>query len=339
MSISDSIELFFDEFSDEEYSFNPHTIEWMAMLIKSGRTLKPVARSTSSPEWNSIKERWIKLFSKKSILPGASARAIFRNIKIYSGPSDEILHASELLTLKPAEATEELFRIIEEKNIPRIYENLDDYQANLARIVENKFSLTIIDAYLIEITPAVVKYISDSSDNDDIIKAIQNRVMQISYLIQGLTMHKSPGRPLKKITLVSVLTVRNKLEDKISNLSNDDEELSAKLKDTNLIKEACKEISDLILIEVGKRVPAVKELGLKVEIKDLKPAIDKKDLIRPHDRMIISNNAPEWCATAGFALDVRRNKIVTPQGYFLKFWRNDAQRIETESLPVTHIQY
>lgn len=340
MSSYEPIEFFFDDFSEKEKkNFNPNTIKWLATLIKSGSTVKPVARSTASSKWNLVKEKWIKVFKNESSLPGVRIQAIFRSIQNYSGPSDEILHASELLNLSPGEATEELLRIIDDKNLPRIYQNLEDYHTNLARVIENKMSITIIDAFLLEITSGVIKYLSDSSQKNQILEAVHNRVRQITLLLEGLTSNKPSDKPLKKIILISVLTHPQKLKKKISGLTVDDEELKAKLENAEVIKEATEKVSDMILTEVGKQVPAVCELGLKVEIKNLKSAIDNKELISPHDRMIISNNAPEWCATAGFALDLRKNEVITPQGYFVKFWRSDANQIQTESLPVTHIQY
>jgi hypothetical protein len=55
--------------------------------------------------------------------------------------------------------------------------------------------------------------------------------------------------------------------------------------------------------------------------------------------MIIVDQNPEWCATAGFALDVCQNNTLSPQGFFVKFLNVDAFELRDFSSFVAEKRY
>ena len=94
-----------------------------------------------------------------------------------------------------------------------------------------------------------------------------------------------------------------------------------------------------ILKKLGSEVPGLKEQKVTIIIKDLKMAIKDKEIKHPHDRMLIVNHRPEWCATAGFALDRHKDKTVSPQGFFVKFWNEEAFAISDQASHIAEKKY
>ena len=239
-----------------------------------------------------------------------------------------------MLRKTPSQVTLELFQILEHRHTPKLYQTLESYQSNLKNIFENKGKISVVDAYILEITRAICLKIKEpSTAKDEIVGRIEGRILQVQRLLESIFNVKSENESLKNITFVSVLVDKKKLTNEIDNIvSSIDEEplkqkLTTRLKNPELQMNAAKTIIQYLLDEIDVRIPSIKDNGVRIEVRDLTPAINRKEIDRPHDRMIIANHRPEWCATAGFALSVKKDNILTPQGFFVKFWNSHLKEV------------
>ena len=332
------VEILFDDFSvDEQEKFNGETLAWLANLLKGKQIVVPVREKGKLNDWNDIKAKWVDELKQQNVQKPV-LKAIFRNIKTAS--NHDIMIAKDMLVSTPAEATVSVFSILNERNTPKKYQMVDEYQGNLRNIMKNHGKITIIDSYLLETTKAIMKIIVNPDiGTKEMEQSCSNRVNQIKLLLQSFFSTQAPIKGLKILELNSVMTDHKKWKEGISNYTHEKPELESLFHDEEKVSYAHEKVARHILKKLGSEVPGLKEQKVTIIIKDLKMAIKDKEIKHPHDRMLIVNHRPEWCATAGFALDRHKDKTLSPQGFFVKFWNEEAFAISDQASHIAEKKY
>ena len=134
-----------------------------------------------------------------------------------------------MLRKTPSQVTLELFQILEHRHTPKLYQTLESYQSNLKNIFENKGKISVVDAYILEITRAICLKIKEpSTAKDEIVGRIEGRILQVTTsggCWKAYSTLNQKNESLKNITFVSVLVDKKKLTNEIDNIvSSIDEE-------------------------------------------------------------------------------------------------------------------
>ena len=332
------VEILFGDFSeDEQKKFNAETLAWLANLLKGKQIVLPVREKGKMNDWKGIQAMWIEILKQQNVQKPV-LKAIFRSINTAS--NHDIMIAKDMLVSTPAEATVSVFSILNERNTPKKYQMVDEYQGNLRNIMKNHGKITIIDSYLLETTKAIMKIIVNPDiGTKEMEQSCSNRVNQIKLLLQSFFSTQAPIKGLKILELNSVMTDHKKWKEGISNYTHEKPELESLFHDEEKVSYAHEKVARHILKKLGSEVPGLKEQKVTIIIKDLKMAIKDKEIKHPHDRMLIVNHRPEWCATAGFALDRHKDKTLSPQGFFVKFWNEEAFAISDQASHIAEKKY
>lgn len=332
------VEILFDDFSeDEQRKFKPETLAWLANLLKAKQIFFPVREKGKMNDWKGIQTKWVEILKQQNV-PKPVLNAIFRSINTAS--NHDFMIAKDMLANTPADATVSVFSILNERNTPKKYQMVDEYQGNLRNIMKNHGKITIIDSYLLETTKAIMKIIVNPNLGDkEMEQSCSNRINQIKLFLQSFFSTQAPVEGLKILELNSVMTNHMKWKEGVSDYTNEKPELESLFCDDEKVSDAHEKVAKYILKKLGSELPGLKEQKVKIVIKDLNMAIKDKEIKHPHDRMIIVNHRPEWCATAGFALDRHKDKTVSPQGFFVKFWNEEAFAISDQATHIAELKY
>lgn len=332
------VEILFDDISEGEQSnFDSKTLEWLANLLKAKQIFLPVRQKGKMNDWQVIQAKWVEILKQKSV-PKPVLNAIFRSINTAS--NHDYMIAKDMLANSPSDATLSVFSILNERNTPKKYQKVDEYQGNLRDILRNQGKITIIDSYLLETTKAIMKIIVNPDLGDkEMEQSCSNRVNQIKLFLESFFPTQAPLEGLKILELNSVMTNHMKWKTGVSNYINEKPELESLFRDEEKLSYAHEKVAKHILKKLGSEVPGLSEQKVTIIIKDLNMAIKDKEIKHPHDRMIIVNHRPEWCATAGFALDSHKDKTVSPQGFFVKFWNEEAFAISNQASHIAEKKY
>lgn len=331
------VEVLFDDFSEnDEKKFKKDTVSWLANLIKSEKFLKPVRAKNALKSWPAfLKDKWCKSLSVKNV-PVVLLEGKLRDLN--PSTSHDSLLAKDLLESNVSQATITVFSVLNERSKPKRYEYVNDYHKALNTILKNRMKVTIIDSYLLETTAAIIQCISKPKITDKQLGQLcQKRIEQVKLLLMSFFSQENMIEGLRRIELVSMMIDHKKWSQKRKDAIEKNPESRDWFEDENRKKEASEKVADYILTKLSKEIPGLQKRT--IEIRDLRTAIEEKDIKKPHDRMIIVDQNPEWCATAGFALDVYQNDTLSPQGFFVKFLNVDAFELRDFSSFVADKRY